>query len=256
MNKCVCEYIGKLDEQNNSVMFVDPKTNGSLVTVTTFFHNTKVSSTKINEEKEKYEKGVNSYPQRRYITHMGIMHHMFYPEIIIDLVFVTIPSMPLEFRSGFYLEKPLMDSSQDESVSNDIRQAKGLPSWRPHTLYEMRICEDLKVSKMSIDIVTIFSLRPPELREFVNTTRNYFKWFHIKPQKVKGTMNDLISHSLNESIWVGHLQYKKLVRIEALPEIIKYIYCIVNGQVDELPLTIGMASMIIVSKLKNQIKMT
>ena len=138
-----------------------------------------------------------------------------------------------------------MDSTQDGSVSNDIRQAKGLPSRRLHTLYEMRICEDLKVSKVFIDRVTVFSFRPPELREFLDTTRDYFRWFHIKPQKVKGdTMNDLISDSLNEYISVGNLQQKKLVQIKALPKIIEYIDCIKNG----LPLTIGMASMIVLFK--------
>ena len=250
VNKYVCKYIGKLDEQNYIVVLVDPKTNGTLVTITTFLHNTKVSSTKINEEKEKANKGVNSYPQGRCITHMEMMHHMLkYPEVITDLVFVTIPSMPLEFRSGVYLEKPLMDSAQDGSVSNDIRQAKGLPPWRLHTLYEMRICEDLKVSKVSIDRVSVFSLRPPELREFVDTTRNYFRWFHIKPQKVKGdTIDDLIGDSLYESIWVGNLQQKNLVRIKALPEIMEYIDSIDNGQVDSLPLTIGMASMVALFK--------
>ena len=49
VNKYVCKYIAKLDEQNYIVVMVDPETNGQLVKGTIFLHNTKVQTTKINE---------------------------------------------------------------------------------------------------------------------------------------------------------------------------------------------------------------
>ena len=51
VNKYVCKYIAKLDEQNYIVVMVDPETNGQLVKVARFLDNTKVQTTKINEEK-------------------------------------------------------------------------------------------------------------------------------------------------------------------------------------------------------------
>ena len=42
VNKYICKYIGKLDEQNYIVVLVDPETNGQLIKKATFLHNTNV----------------------------------------------------------------------------------------------------------------------------------------------------------------------------------------------------------------------
>ena len=60
--------------------------------------------------------------------------------------------------------------AQSGSVSNDIRSSKeGLPQWRKHTTSEIKIFEDLFKSRISIDKITLFSLRPPEFRYIINT---------------------------------------------------------------------------------------
>ena len=111
---------------------------------------------------------------------------LLYPEVITNLNFVSIPSMPLEFRVGVALECTVADSAQEGNVSNDIRREINIPSWRQHSLNQMRIYDDLKQSKVSVDRISVFSLRPPELMDIIDTTRNYFRWIHIEKGTIGG----------------------------------------------------------------------
>ena len=227
VNKYICKYIGKIDEQNYIVVYFDNKC-GSLVTKATFLHNTKVSSSKINEEKEK-KKHDKGYPQGRCISHMEMLHHMLkYPEVTTNLQFTSVPTMPLEFRPGLDLDSTVVnvtDSQQTGSVSDDIRKSKSFPMWRQHSLNEMKLYEDLKLSKVSVDKITLFSLRPPELCGFIDTTRHYFRWFSIEKTKLNGDdLNEQLNDSLYKSVWVDHLQNKILLRFRAIPELKEFIY--------------------------------
>ena len=102
-----------------------------------------------------------------------------YPEVITNLRFISVPSMPLEFRAGVAMERTVADSAQVGNVSDDIRKDNRLPRWRQNTLNQMRIYDDLKQSQVSIDKISIFSLRPPELLDIIDTTREYFRWIYI-----------------------------------------------------------------------------
>jgi hypothetical protein len=75
-HKYVCKYIGKIDEQNYIVVSVDGSKSGSLVTKSSFLHNTKVTSTKINEDKERETKRENKRVQGRAISQMEMLHMM------------------------------------------------------------------------------------------------------------------------------------------------------------------------------------
>jgi hypothetical protein len=230
VNKYVCKYIGKIDEQNYVVVKAN-SANGvpTLLTKSTFLHNTKIASSKMQEDKDR--KKDSSYPQGRYISHVEMLHQMLkYPEVITDLHFVTITTTPLEYRAGIELDSfvaPAPDEGQSGSASNDIRNGKALPEWRQHTIYEMRIYEDLTKSSISIDKITLFSLRPPELRNIINKTKNYFRWFHTvlsKKESIKGDrLDDAIDADLLKSYWVNGLQQQVYLRRRAVPELIGYI---------------------------------
>lgn len=224
-NKYVCKYITKIDEQNYIVVWVDKNTNGQLITKSTFLHNTKVSTTKISEDKEKEKKRGNNYPQGRCVSHMEMFHlTLRYPEVHTNLNFETVPTTPLELRAGIALDKgTAVDSAQVGTVSNDIRVEKNFPEWRQHTYRQMMICEDLKVSHVSVDKITVFSLRPPELLLLFDTIRNYFRWFIVKKKKVKPEkIDELLNDDLYMSIWLNNLQQKNMVGRKALPEIMSY----------------------------------
>ena len=130
VNKYVCKYIGKVDEQNYVIVQANnAHGNGSfsLSTKTTFLHNTKVSSLKFQEDKNR--KKHNNKPQAQYISHMEQLSQMLrYAEVTTDLRFVNIPTMPLEYHTGIELDyfalSPDNDSAQAGSISNDIRSTK------------------------------------------------------------------------------------------------------------------------------------
>ena len=163
---------------------------------------------------------------------MEMLHHMMkYPEVITDLAFVTIQTTPLEFRAGVELENSTAvptekapDGAHAGSLSDDIRKSKNLPVWRQHSENEMRIYYDLTQSKVSIDKITAFSLRPPELRYLFNKTGQYFRWFSVQKSKIDdGKIDEKLKVDIEESIWVNMLQQQIRVRKRAFPEIIKYI---------------------------------
>ena len=123
---------------------------------------------------------------------------LLYPEVITNLNFVSIPSMPLEFRVGVALECTVADSAQEGNVSNDICREINIPAWRQHSLNQMRIYDDLKQSKVSVDRISVFcSLRPPELMNIIDMTRNYFEWIHIEKGAIGG---DDLKHKLKKHL--------------------------------------------------------
>ena len=69
---------------------------------------------------------------------------LLYPEVITNLNFVSIPSMPLEFRVGVALECTVADSAQEGNVSNDIRREINIPPWWQHSLNQIRIYDAFK----------------------------------------------------------------------------------------------------------------
>jgi hypothetical protein len=236
VNKYVCKYIAKLDEQNYVVVRTDKQKNGCLVNIATFLHNTKVTTTKINEEKSRKDNA--NHPQGRCISHMEILHQLLkYPEVVTNLRFVTIQTMPIELRTGVKIEKPTTpaeDGADFGTVMDAIRNSIGLSEWRQHTLNEKTVMTDLMTSNISIDKISMFSLRPPELRDIIKTPGMYFRWFHVTTKRIsRQKLNEMISIELFESSWVDGLQHKVMVRKRALPEIMQYCESIDIRGIDE-----------------------
>ena len=80
--------------------------------------------------------------------------------------------------------------------------------------------DDLKLSKISVDKITQYGLRPPELLRFINMLEKYYRWFEILPRKVKvEELNGYISTSLYSSSWIDCLQRQIQLKKSALPEV-------------------------------------
>ncbi len=90
-SKYVCKYIAKIDEQNYVIIEVDGV--GQLVSKASFLHNTKVSSSKNIQDKER---NIHSNkPQGRCIAIMEMLHVMLkYPEVATNLEFIKVTTMP------------------------------------------------------------------------------------------------------------------------------------------------------------------
>ena len=98
--KYCCKYIGKIDQQNYSIVSMNGR-DGKFITRSNFLHNTKVSSSKIQEYLKREARREHKYPQGRCIGLMEMLHNMLkYPECYTDLAFIDIPTLLLELRAG------------------------------------------------------------------------------------------------------------------------------------------------------------
>ena len=87
-----------------------------------------------------------------------------YPEIITNLDFIKVSTMPLELRPGIPCHKE--DKIQDgEYITTPLDNYKcntlELDEWQNFTGNQLLIMNELKLSNMSIDKVTKFGLQPP-----------------------------------------------------------------------------------------------
>ena len=234
--KYVCKYISKEDEQNFVVIQVDGE--GKLVSSSTFLHNTKVVSSKIAEDKDREQ--YKHKAQGRCISHMEMMHLMLgYVEVVTNLDFCNISTMPLELRAGIKIDSDCLENEDGNYITTEVdnfrRNALHLDAWRWHTDSQLLILDDLKLSKISIDKVTQFSLRPPELMSLFDTLGNYFRWFQISKNKIK--VNDLpgkLSASLSETCWIDGLQRQIRLRRKAIGEVKKW--CMTRTIEDDIDL--------------------
>ena len=218
-SKYCCKYITKVDDQNYIVVSMDKKKKGNLVTQSTFLHNTKISSSKMGEEEVKKSKRNNHHPHGRCISLTEMLHHMLrYPEMFTDLVFIAISTMPLELRIGGVSvdqETSPRDSHCITPLStNTHRQIRYLPEWRKHTSNQITTYTDLKQSRVIIDKISQFSMRPPEFLNIIDMVGNYYRWFFIDMKdKVKGDdLEKNITINLNLSSGIDCLERKVKLR--------------------------------------------
>ena len=110
---------------------------------------------------------------------MEMMHVMLkYPEIITNLKFVKISTMQLELRGGIALSSDVVTEDGAytcSAIESFCPTTMNFDTGRLQTASQNLIIDDLKLSKISVDKVTQFGLRPPELRKIFTKLGNYFR---------------------------------------------------------------------------------
>ena len=170
LNKYICKYIGKIDENNYVIIRAHPHDPGRLVCQTIFLHNTKITSSSVNEKKALEKKRGKNHPKGRAINLMEKIQVMLnYPQVYTDMLFESVPTVSLEMRCGTHLKSNNDNCPSDGDdtlpISYIIRQQKNFPSWRQLRDPELLILQGLLNSPISVDKITLFSVRPPELRQ-------------------------------------------------------------------------------------------
>lgn len=221
-SKYVCKYISKIDEQNYVVIEVNGE--GRLVTKSTFLHNTKISSSKMAEDKAR-EKD-HKKPQGFCISHLEMLHNMLkYPEVVTNLDFIKVPTMPLELRTGIVIEsdKQMEDGAFISASIASFRRQNDMEEWRLYTNNQLLILDDIKLSNLSVDKVTQFSLRPPELLQICDKLGDYYRWFHISKRKIKvSDFPKKLNEDIYYSCWIDGLQRQIRLRKKAIAEIVSW----------------------------------
>ena len=223
--KYTCKYLAKIDKQNFVKISMNKDNKGGLVTQSTYLHNTKVTTSDVQQEKEKEKEKNFKHPEGRCISLTEMLHVMLrYPEVYTDLCFVSISTLPLELRcvKQISTDEEVNDGVFVESESSFIRESKpNLPNWRKHSLSEKLLMNDLKQSKMGYDKVVQFSLRPLELKPVIEKIGQYYRWFNInmKKKRTGEEMNQGIHDDIKQSIWIDGLQRQVKLRKNAINEI-------------------------------------
>ena len=96
-----------------------------------FLNNTKVITSKINEDKSRKKRGDNPHVQGREISEIDMRHFLIkYPEVFTDLIFISVLTLPLELCAGTDCKGNIFgeveDNSDIGSVSDNISCDKEL----------------------------------------------------------------------------------------------------------------------------------
>ena len=105
-----------------------------------------------------------------------------FPEVYTDLRFVLICTIPLELCVATKIN---VDAETNDNgffvtcIQDQVCSKEELPNWSQHSANESFVINYLQQSGLSVDKVTQFSLRPPELRSSIDMIGNYYRWFYI-----------------------------------------------------------------------------
>ena len=214
-----------MDEQNYVVVRV--KGRSQLQTQAVFLHNTKVTSSKMAEYKDR-QKDDNKV-QGRCISHMEMVHMMLkYPEVVTNLKFVNIATTAIELRSEFIVETDIVEEVKDgiyagTTFMESFRISLELDEWRLHTVSQQSILNDLKSSNVSVDKITEFGLRPPELLRIIPMVGQYYRWFYTNGKKVKKErIENMVNGIALQSCFIDGLQRQVFLREMAIPELVSW----------------------------------
>ena len=252
-NKYCIKYVGKIDEQNCVIIYTDAHKNGILMSKAQFLHNTKLSASKMNEEKLLNMKRESSHQRGRAVAETEMLHNMLkYSEVSTDMVFVDIATTPLELRPSVKVAiRAHCDKSNDSNndsdenngpsdgaeIGNECNNARNelsLVNYRQFTSNQLLILSEEKKQKIKVyDKISEFSIRPPELRSCFDMVGNYYRWFKIMHKKLaKGDVLKFLDTDLKKSAWIDGQSRKVLIRSRALPEVIDWLNNVITSDGD------------------------
>ena len=196
-------------------------------------HNTKITSNKILAEKKK----ASVRHRARILTQMECLTVILGSPLVTSTVkFVYIPTSPREYRAAFFKhgregqqQRRLPDHIEaDVVVGQEIRTNKGFLQPRMFSSFQIAVIQDEQKSALSICAITIFSIRPPELR-FVNNVFSYFRWFERQRidfndyNELRDELKARLKDDIGKCQWIDGMNMQVTVRRGAVTEILSYI---------------------------------
>ena len=145
-------------------------------------------------------------------------------EVVNNLDFEKVSIMPLELRGGVLINtrRKLEDGAHLVSPGDTYRNSVMSGNWRQFSCSQKMILNDMKLSKVSVDKVTKFGLRPPELLQLFNKMGDYFRWFNFGTRILDSMIELKLTNILLTTCWIDGLQTQIRVRKKALSEIIAW----------------------------------
>jgi predicted GIY-YIG superfamily endonuclease len=231
--KYVCKYLGKFDEGNYVVLCRDIHT-GQWVLGKTHLHNTKIVSSKYNEDKAFAEGRQRSLPRGRELPFIEIMQLLLgHPEVYTNLDFGVICTLPFGLRptnsikldtfGEVVCENP-PDAFACGAPMQRLRQGKNLPKCQLMRESQVATYRNHLGKSSRYDEISIFSLRPPELLEVVTSPLAYFRFFHVDEKSMKlDAIEAALSSDLRVCRWIDCLGRQVRIRELALEELFECV---------------------------------
>lgn len=231
-SRYVVKYIIKIDENNYIVMKANQKENeANIKAEKVFLCNTKVSSSALNEKKKLDASRHRKRNKGRAIASTEMMQLLLgFPQVHTNMEFIRIPTVPLGERPGIERETPqdLFDSLGLKTSKDafsvmvpmvSLRQTKfgTRQLYRRHTESQVSMLRDQMLSKVTLDRVFVFSIRPPELL-FVDKMEWYYRIFERRKFTEDGcSLGDALTNHLSTSLLIDGLGFQLRIRPLAIP---------------------------------------
>lgn len=261
VSKYLAKYVTDVDEASR-IFIQAPKygsTHGTFrVTNNEILGNTKIASVSHSEIANTANKRKNHIG--RLMTQTGCLMTLFnIAPVMTNIDFVHVATVPLEERPAVDRKLPLNALKRQKIVggsinrSSDLDESKtippmiirmgsgghlfrAMPYWRRYRPSDIVIAKDQMFSPYSLDTVTVFGLRPPEL-SFIYSQSLYSRWF--KRERIPLTKRDLkdknhfeaalqyccdnLSVTYERCAWIDSTTSLVKLRAAALSDIIKYV---------------------------------
>ena len=226
------KYIVKIDKMNYVIVLTHAHKGGTLMLKSKFLHNTKIATSAHNEakaQKKQARRGKKANDARAIGLFEQLCHLLGYQLSRTDIRDVEVPTIPFENRVGYLKPPPKEEITQDGAelgvVIQNVRIENDLPIWRRHSDTEVLMLEGLKESNLTVDRITVFSVRPPELRSIFDQPGNFYRWFEIEEKCLlkRDEIVEKLSQTLKRSIWINGFQRQVYLRIPAISEVMNYL---------------------------------
>ena len=235
----------RFDKGNRCIVWADAQTGVALRAERQFIHNSKITSSAINEKKALSKSRQGNKPQGRYMGMPQMFHQLLgHSDIHTTLKFEQIESRPFEYRAttrikldrnGNIIKKGGARKNNDvacEVSDSCLIREKLLPRERHFTEHQRLILQPPSASSASYDKITLFGLRPVELLEMIPRVREYYEWFFIEDVVMK---NEDISKGLAVDVkhchWIDGLGRRVLLRKQACEMAAKRLTILREGEV-------------------------
>ena len=235
-SRYLCKYIGKIDENNAVWLVMDKNDERAASMKKVFLHNTKIDSSARADEKFMDKRGDKKKKLRARSMAMLEMYQreLGFPSTVTNIDYVRVATCPMEERRGIERVAPVDSrinpmlrrsnlpgvtclSDLHSDAIDSITCRNSLPLWRQFGLEQQLVIRDSMFCSVSIDKVTVFSVRPCELVGVFDTLVAYFKFFTRSTRRTQGPGLSLkISQSLERSSWIDGLGFEVKVRYRAI----------------------------------------
>ena len=228
--KYVCKYITKIDEGNYVVLCVDVHT-GQWVLAKTHLHNTKIVSSKINEDARFRQQKFKHHPKGRDNGYFELRQFaMGHPEVLTDLDWMELSTLPFELRPTNRIK---LDDKGDVIKNPPDVQSAGIPMQRARQELQLREEQQMTASQVvtyrnhhgnstRYCRISEFSLRPVELLKVFRNPIDYFRCCIIFDRKILNEegIKNLLSGDLNRCSWVDCLGRRVAIRKKTLNKVL------------------------------------